>query len=209
MINLSIAITVHNEGEMLQQCINSFKHQRIDGDEVIILDDFSDDMDTRKILDRNEVGARVIQNKFMGNFADHKNFLNGLCKNPWILQLDADEETPEGFLSILRDVIETNEGVDAFRIARINTVEGITANHIHKWQWRINDEGWINWPDYQTRLYRNDSNIKWVCKVHEQLVGTKAYSILPMDPQLALIHRKTIDRQEKQNELYDRICREG
>ena len=37
-------------------------------------------------------------------------------------------------------------------VPRVNTVEGLTQEHINKWRWNVNENGWINWPDYQTRI---------------------------------------------------------
>jgi glycosyltransferase involved in cell wall biosynthesis len=63
----------------------------------------------------------------------------------------------------------------------------------------------IQWPDPQLRFYKNDSKIHWVNKVHEQLVGYTAFGALPVEPDYAIRHHKTIDRQEHQNSFYESI----
>jgi hypothetical protein len=63
----------------------------------------------------------------------------------------------------------------------------------------------VNWPDYQSRIYRNSPEIKWENKVHEKIVGFKQYTTLPAVDELALIHPKTIERQERQNAYYDTL----
>ena len=98
-----------------------------------------------------------------------------------------------------------NGDVDVMLVPRVNTVEGLTQDHIAKWKWSVNEKGWVNWPDYQWRLYRNSPNIKWVNKVHERLQGFKQYATLPMEEGFALYHPKEIERQEKQNEYYDTL----
>ena len=35
--------------------------------------------------------------------------------------------------------------------------------------WNVNDKGWVNWPDYQWRIWKNKPKIKWKNKVHEVL----------------------------------------
>jgi hypothetical protein len=65
--------------------------------------------------------------------------------------------------------------------------------------------GFINFPDYQWRIYKNDSKIVWVNKVHERLSGFKTYAALPEYVEYCLLHHKTIDRQETQNEFYDKL----
>jgi hypothetical protein len=63
----------------------------------------------------------------------------------------------------------------------------------------------VNWPDPQMRFYRNVSKIKWERKVHERLAGFEKYSQFPFEPEYAIRHFKTIDRQEVQNNYYDTL----
>ena len=88
---------------------------------------------------------------------------------------------------------------------RINTVEGITPEHIQKWGWRLDENKRINFPDYQSRLLKNISYIKWENKVHEVIKGYKIESRLPPDNMFCLIHPKTIKKQEIQNAFYKNI----
>ena len=88
---------------------------------------------------------------------------------------------------------------------RVNTVEGLTQEHIDKWRWNLNEDGWVNWPDYQWRIWKNKPEIKWKNKVHEVLDGFKTYAPLPAQEELALYHPKEIERQEKQNAYYDTL----
>jgi hypothetical protein len=87
----------------------------------------------------------------------------------------------------------------------VNTVKGLTDKHIQKWGWNVNGKGWVNWPDYQWRIWKNKPEIKWVNKVHEKLEGFLHYAPLPSQEELALYHPKGIDRQEKQNEYYNTL----
>jgi glycosyltransferase involved in cell wall biosynthesis len=62
----------------------------------------------------------------------------------------------------------------------------------------------INWPDYQFRLYRNSSDIKWERDLHELIVGADKVTYLPHeDYTWALFHDKTIEKQEQQNMFYN------
>ena len=111
----------------------------------------------------------------------------------------------EEFINQLPDILETNSSVEMFRVPRVNTVEGITQQHIQQWRWNVNENGWVNWPDYQDRILKNKEEIKWERPVHEIITGYKTVSELPADPLFALIHEKTIEKQEKQNQLYSTI----
>ena len=64
----------------------------------------------------------------------------------------------------LQFFLESNKEVDLFFVPRINTVEGLTPTHIKKWGWKVGENGWINFPDYQWRIYKNDPKIVWVNK---------------------------------------------
>ena len=133
-----------------------------------------------------------------------KNKLTSLCNGDYIYQIDADEMVNEYVLRLLPQVLEQND-VDVLMVSRINTVEGITQEHINKWGWKVTDQGWINFPDPQFRVYRNDEKIKWKNKVHEVLEGYKTISHLPTEKEWCLIHEKSIERQEKQNKFYSEI----
>ena len=126
-----------------------------------------------------------------------------MCIKDYIFQIDADEYLSEELLTYLPAILEDNSSVEMFSVPRINTVEGLTEQHIKQWGWNLNDKGWINYPDYQNRILKNTSEIYWVNKVHEKLTGAKVISSLP--PGLDLVHPKTIERQEKQNSYYNTI----
>jgi hypothetical protein len=93
-----------------------------------------------------------------------------------------------------------------FITPRKNLAPGLTQEHIQKWGWVVNEKGWVNWPDSQKRIYKNDSNIQWTGhQVHGMVTGYKTYAVLPLEEEWSIIHNKTIERQEKQNERYTKI----
>jgi len=87
-------------------------------------------------------------------------------------------------------------------------VEGLTQEHIQKWGWKVDEQKRVNWPDYQQRIYKNISYIKWTNKVHEVLEGYKTFATIPSEMAqsgLMLLHPKTIEKQEKQNNYYNKL----
>ena len=94
--------------------------------------------------------------------------------------------------------------VDLIWIPRVNTVEGMTQQDIQKWGWRISENNWVNYPDYQSRIFKNSPEIRWQSKVHERIHGAQTYAHLPPHEELSLYHPKTIDKQEKQNKFLDK-----
>ena len=127
-----------------------------------------------------------------------------MCSGDYVVNIDADELPTQIFVENIATVLEGNN-VDMIMVPRVNTVEGLTDQHVQKWGWRVNDQGWINWPDAQQRIYKNTDSIKWVNKVHEVLQGYKTATNLPISEEWAFKHPKTIERQEKQNNYYNTL----
>jgi glycosyltransferase involved in cell wall biosynthesis len=206
---ISFGITVHNEGEYIQTLLNQLiPFCENTGDEIVVVDDFSTDEFTRSILDANaSIGnIKLFQHALDKDFATHKNFLSEQCSGDYIFQIDADETFNPNLLTYLHDIVDNND-IDLFFIPRVNVVNGLTDEDIRNWGWQVNDKGWVMFPDYQTRLYRNHVDIKWEGKVHERIVGHKTQAPFPAEEEWSLYHIKDIDRQRKQNELYQTIVR--
>jgi GT2 family glycosyltransferase len=210
MINITYAITVCNELDEITKLID-FLNNRIDSDDEILIqyDENSASDAVRQYLkiisQLHNTNIKVIGFPLNNDFASYKNNLKTHANGMFIFQIDADEIPSEYLIENLKDILEYNKDVDLFFIPRVNTVEGLTKPHIKKWKWQVNDLGWVNFPDYQTRLYRRTSEIEWQGKVHERIIGYNTLSVLPAEEQYCLYHPKKIDRQEKQNAYYDTI----
>ena len=162
-------------------------------------------LDYLTIIDELHTNIKVIGFPLNKDFASYKNNLKNHANGIFIFQIDADELPSEYLIENMHVLLEANKDIDLFFVPRVNTVDGLTDEHIQKWGWRVNENGWINWPDLQTRLYRRTSEIEWVGKVHERIKGYNTLTILPQQEEFSLYHPKDIERQEKQNELYDTI----
>ena len=208
-MKISYGITVHNEADELNKLLPILIHQSDEEDEIVICDDYSDD-ETQFVLESwsqqygHSKTIKVYQRKWNGDFAEHKNSVIENCSGDYIFHFDADEYPHETLLSQIKQIIEMND-VDLIWIPRVNTVEGLTNEWSNKWRWRVTEKGWVNYPDYQSRVFRRSKDIRWVNKVHERIVGTKTYAHLPPHEELSLYHPKTLDKQIKQNELYSTI----
>jgi glycosyltransferase involved in cell wall biosynthesis len=208
-MKISYGITVCNEEAELQNLLYHLLRFKKPQDEIVIL--FDSKNGTKGVEDylrshsvTSDSGFTWHSDKFEGHFADWKNKLNTLCTGDFIFQIDADEYLPEEFIDLLHQILESNPEVDLYYVPRINTVSGLTEEHIQKWGWRV-ENGRVNYPDYQTRIYRNNSEIKWRNKVHEVIEGHRQFTVLPAVDELSLIHPKTIERQEKQNNYYETL----
>ena len=207
-MKISYAITVCNEFVEIQKLIPFLlKHKRHE-DEIVVLYDINNGHEgIEQFLRAKSINGEFawMSGEFKGHFADWKNKLNSFCTGDYIFQIDADELPPKYLVENLWTISEMNNNVDVLKVPRINTVEGLTQEHIQKWGWRVDEKGWVNFPDYQWRIYRNDPKIKWVNKVHEVLTGFEVMSELPPEEEYCLLHHKTIERQEKQNNYYNSL----
>ena len=205
-MKISYAITVCNEHEELDRLLSVLiKIIRKEDEIVVQCDKDNTTLEVYKVLDNYENLLKVISFPLNKDFASFKNNLKDNCIGDYIFQIDADEYLSAIFIEHLPDILESNPEVDLFWVPRINTVDGITPQHIQKWGWRVDENKRINFPDYQSRLLKNSSYIKWENKVHEVIKGYKAEARLPVDDIFCLIHPKTIKKQEKQNNLYSKL----
>ena len=217
-MKISYAITVYNEHREIDNLLYHLSKHIRDEDEVVVTQDVSkigtgvfepEFQALEKILEKYEYGnyfnnLKVNTFNFNKDFSALKNHTKEHCSGDYIFHIDADEIPNEILLEQLPQILEIND-TDLVWVPRINIVNGITDFHLNLWKWRVTEQGWINFPDNQARIYRNTDDIKWVKPVHEIIDGAKTYSHLPPHEELTLKHEKEIKRQEYQNKLYEDI----
>ncbi len=208
-MNISYAVTVCNEFIEIQRLLSFLMQNIRKDDEIVVLVDLSKNLQTSELLgylhylsSNNHI--TLVEDTFNDHFADWKNKLTKACTKDYVFQIDADELPTRYMVDFIPEVLKLNN-IDVLKVPRVNTVKGLTEEHIQKWGWNVNDKGWINFPDHQWRIYRNIPEIKWKNKVHEVLEGYETISYLPSSEEWSLKHDKTIKKQEKQNEYYGRI----
>jgi len=140
-MSISFAITTHNEKDYIKQLIERLLPYVGKDNEIVILDDYSDSdiLDYLKTIYASNVANNfsIYQHPVKQDFGIHKNILNEYCKKDWILQLDADELVSEILLFNLPTILNNNSENELFWLPRVNTVTGLTLNHIQKWKWPI------------------------------------------------------------------------
>ena len=205
-MKISYGITVYNETDELNRLLEILIHKTDEEDEIVICVDGDDD-GVRFVLDSwtqqyaHVKMIKVYQRKLDKDFASHKNSVIENSSGDYIFHIDADEYTHEILLSQLKDILQINE-VDLIWIPRVNTVDGFTQEDVQRWGWRVSEQGWINYPDYQARVFKNKKEIRWTRPLHEYITGCKTYSHLPPQEELSLYHPKTKQKQEQQNKFY-------
>jgi hypothetical protein len=204
-MKISYAIPVCNEFTEIQRLLDFLiENKRVEDEIIVLYDSNNGSPEVGEYLVKVK-GIRWFPFPFDGHFANMKNKLTSECSGDYIFQIDADEMLSLDGLTSIPKIIENNPIIEVYRVPRINTVIGLTPEHIQKWGWNINEQEWVNFPDLQWRIYKNDSKIKWKNKVHEVLEGYGIYSELPYNEEFCLIHEKTIERQEKQNDYYNTL----
>ena len=204
-MKISYGITVHNEAEELKRLLNILTDKIDKEDEIVICID-GDDVKVEAVLGEylSENEASVYKRKLNGDFAAQKNSVIENSTGDYIFHIDADEYPSDGLLEYVKPILETND-IDLIWVPRVNTVDGITEQHIQQWGWRVSEAGWVNYPDYQSRIFKNSPEIRWKSKVHERIHGAQTFSHLPPNETLSLYHPKTIDKQEEQNNFYSKL----
>ena len=207
-MKISYSILTHNETDSLEKLLRFFIKWKQPQDEIVILDDHSDNEKTKQILDFYVSTHDIVfeQRNLLGDYSGQKNYLKSMCSGDYSFNLDADEMISRWLIKNIHGILEDNE-IDLIYLPRINTVEGLTEQHIRQWGWQVNQDGWVNFPDWQGRVFKNRPNIKWEKPVHEMITGFQTYSHLPTDKPFCMLHYKTIDKQEKQNKKYKEILR--
>jgi len=206
-MKISYAITVCNELEEAKRLIDFLHQYKRLIDEICVLLDkpkASPELLYQLSVYSSEGFIILKESTFQGHFADWKNELTRMCSGDYIFQIDADELPNEELLGALPNILSSSQS-DVILTPRINIVEGITPQHLQAWGWKQNNKGWIQFPDYQWRIYKNTPNIKWKNKIHEILDGYKTYAFLPELEEYSLYHYKHISRQEKQNDFYNKL----
>ena len=211
-MKVSYAIPVCNEHIELEKLLLFLVKHIDENDEIVVqCDKGNTTSEVYKVLNsfKAPVGLKdplsVIEFPLKGHFSNFKNNLKEHCTGDWIFQIDADELPHEFLIINLKELLKLNPTTEMFLVPRVNTVEGLTQEHIDKWRWDVNEKGWVNWPDYQTRIIQNSPKIKWQNKVHEQIIGISTQGALPIKEEWCLYHPKNIKRQEMQNRLYDSL----
>lgn len=213
MISISYVVGTHNEGaNYLEPLLSQLVKFKDPEDEIVVVDDYSTNEETLSVLDKHSDRIKVFKHSLNGDFSEHKNFMGSVATKDFIFNIDADEMPHENLLKAVKEILLNNPGVELYYVPRINLVPDLPEEYVSAYGWRKDDKGWINFPDYQGRIYKRAAHIKWKNKVHEVIEGHSMHSMLPaVDEEgqpysdYCLLHIKTAARQISQNELYSKI----
>ena len=218
---LSYLVTCHNETDTLERLLDRLYQQaKQEGDEIILLDDFSDNPKTLEIINNFKVWDRFhyYKHSLDHNYGAHKNEFGKYATGNFLFQIDGDELPSQVLLMNIKDIIEANPSTELFLVPRVNDFRGVTSEIAKRWGWRLENRTFfrptenkivtspcVNPPDYQSRIYKNiPERIKWDRRLHEKIEGYTKYSLLPDQVDLSLYHDKTIETQMQTNMRYNK-----
>lgn len=207
LVSISYGITVNNESEEVKKLLDALIPFIDKNDEIIVLQDVTNEnAEVTAVLETYGKKINKITAKLNGDFATFKNKLIEKSTKKYLFQIDADEYPTNELIGNLKWFLLKNFKSDCFLIPRINIVNGITDSDIKKWNWNFNEKGYINFPDYQNRIFKLGKNIRWQNKVHEVLINFRREKKLPSyNEDYCLVYIKNIDRQRKQNTFYETL----
>tara|TARA_B100001113_G_scaffold108079_2_gene87676 strand:- start:5060 stop:5713 length:654 start_codon:yes stop_codon:yes gene_type:complete len=193
---ISYAICVCNESKDLFSLISFLLKVKDDKDEINILVDTAHvSHSVKNVLHHFENQIVTCEREFDGNFSDHRNFHITQCSGDYIFMIDPDEMPKEFLIQNLKRLIKDLDG-ELIMVPRINIQPGFTQEWLNKYKFHTNELDWINWPDYQGRIFKNTEKIRWSKGLHEVVSGTDKIVYLRTDPKLGLWHIKSIEKQD-------------
>jgi len=198
MPSITYAICVCNEHRELHELLSFLVDTKRAEDDINILVDKEKCTDpVRVVLKHFEKDITVHEREFTGDFSEHRNYHASLCKGDYIFVLDADEIPQEELMKHIREFTG-----DILYVPRINICPGYTREFLEYHKFNVTNTGFINWPDYQGRYYKNNAGIHWTGGLHEKLTGGEVRG-LEANPAVALWHVKSVSRQNGQRHYYD------
>ena len=213
-MKITYTIQVCNESRELYSLLNFLSKTIDDEDEINVV------VDSNRITDRVESVLEHFKERItvfkrpFDNFCINSNFHIEQATGEYIFGLDADEMPQELLIKNLKNIIKES-GAEIIAVPRINIDPGYTEAFLERCNYKINDVGWINWPDFQTRIFKKCDHIKWTDEMHTKLSGTNKAVALKPEPKLAMWHIKSIEKEENRwkdgniitsnDNLYDKL----
>lgn len=194
-MKVTYSIQVCNESREIFSLLNFLTKTIDDEDEINVVVDSEHTTDkVRLVLEKFSNRINVFMRPF-DNFHINSQFHIEKASGEYIFGLDADEMPQELLIKNVKNIIN-NSNAEIIAIPRINIHPGITDEYIKESNYHINEIGWINWPDFQMRIFKKCDYIKCTPELHTKLSGSDKIMALESQPNLALWHIKSIEKQQ-------------
>lgn len=192
---LTYTIQVCNESRELFSLLNFLLKVKDSGDDIQVV------VDTNNVTEKVEIVLKHFQDDVtvhrrpFDTFYENSEFHKSVAQGDYIFHIDADEIPQEFLIKNLKRIIE-DTGAEVVWVPRMNIHPGLSSEYAEQLKFNMNEAGFINWPDFQGRVYKNCEYIKWSDELHTKLIGTEKNVALKPDVQLGMWHIKSIEKQQ-------------
>jgi len=204
-VDYSVCMITYNDEDVLQKTLDNLFDSPCPEAPIAV-----DGGSTDKTIEMLESGGVQVHKKaWADNFEIQKNAALELATNDWRVWIDADESFEPLFWNQLPWYIVSAErnGVDCINVPRINTLTDLEPQQLYDYaqqqNWGISYFGWINYPDYQQRVFKKNCRFKG--RTHERIVGMEKESALVgvhcIHPKKKARQDEGIKREERQFKL--------
>lgn len=208
-MKLSYLVTTHNEDVSLDKLLSKLTSNLKSNHEIVVLDDYSNNVETLNIFEKYNSFINLHKRKLERNYGEHKNYGIDLCEGSYIFQLDGDEYPTKLLLENIDLIIEQNKNSEVMWLPRINIFDGVTEKDAIKWGWNLKYKGYVNFPDYQSRIFAKLPHIRYKRRLHEKVEGFKSHTFIPPQEDYAIVHEKSIEKQIETNLKYNEMFTEN
>ena len=152
-IKITYSIQVHDESNELFTLLN-FLVKAIDHiDNIHVVVDKTEKI--RDVLNHFSENITVFERESDFSPTNHKEIATG----DYVFVMYADEIPQETLIKSIKRVITTTESEIVF-VPRVNICPNVTQEYLHNSEkFQMNHLGWLNWPDYQSRICKIDNTV--------------------------------------------------
>jgi len=175
-MKISACLIIKDEEENLPTYIEGV---RTIADETIAVDTGSKDKSVKvleKLKNKYKLNLKIYNFEWINDFAAAKNFAISKASGDWIIFVDADEYFEEKSRKKIRPLLES--------VLKDKTVLGVTTPYLD-----VNKiTGEIIGSSSQTRIFRNQNDLKYKGAVHEHLAYEGGLNFTFINADFAIIH---------------------
>jgi len=194
-MKLTYTIQVCNESRELFSLLSLLTRIIDDEDYIDVTVDSNNTTEKVDLVLKHFEDRITVYKRAFDTFYKNCQFHIDMAKGDYVFHIDADELPQESLIKIIKNVIEETKS-EIIVIPRINIHPDITEKDAKDFGFTLNEVGFINWPDFQTRIHKKCDHIHWTDEVHTNLVGSDKVLGIKALPSLALWHIKTMDKQK-------------
>ncbi|MEW4285750.1 tetratricopeptide repeat-containing glycosyltransferase family 2 protein [Priestia koreensis] len=180
---ISLCMIVKNEEKVIDRCLSSIAHLV---QEIIVVDTGSTD-NTKKIV--KKYTSHIYDYEWTNDFSAARNFAAKKATGDWILVLDADEYVDEdNFKDFIQELKNDDDKFNAYGVNILNFM-GVDGESLAK--------------NHHDRVYKNNGEIKYYRKIHEQFQHVNEEELNIKVASLLIFHSGYLNKvvnEKKKNE---------